>query len=298
MNMVKNVEEQSTNNVIQIYKSYSDNSGFMQVNSLENAMRAAEIISKSSFCPSNMRNPGDIVLALQMGQELGLKPMQALQNIAVINGKPCLYGDAQLALCRQSPDFEDIEETYSEADNSYTCRVKRRGQKEAVYTFSEKDARVAKLWGKPGPWTTYPKRMLQRRARGFALMDTFGDLLKGFISSYEAMDFPKNNSKETYVSDEDTIILESSSIDSLQSSSVSKSAAQETMVEQSMHDEITDETYDTLQNILTDENTKPTPDEEMKFKKYCSKELGREVTDLLDISEELALRMIKKLLSK
>lgn len=165
------------------------NQGFMQVSTIEQAMTCAELVSKSSFCPKQMIGKvGDIVIALQMGQELGLKPMQALQNIAVINGRPSLWGDAMLAVCRQSPDFEYIKEEYMEESKAYVCRVKRRNEPEFIQSFSEADARQARLWGKDGPWTMYPRRMLQMRARGFTLRDSFPDLLRGIITAEEAND--------------------------------------------------------------------------------------------------------------
>ena len=52
------------------------------------------------------------------------------------------------------------------------------------------------LWGKTGrngaptPWVTYPDRMLQMRARGFALRDVFADALRGVITAEEAQDIP------------------------------------------------------------------------------------------------------------
>ena len=168
------------------------NSGFMQVSSLEGALQCAELIAKSSFCPKGMSGrPGDIVIALQMGQELGLKPMQALQNIAVINGRPSLWGDAVLAVCRQSPEFEYIKEEYLPDTKTYVCRVKRRNEPEFTQTFSEADTKLARLWGKEGPWTMYPRRMLQMRARGFALRDAFPDLLRGILIREEAEDLPR-----------------------------------------------------------------------------------------------------------
>lgn len=168
----------------------SSNDGFMQVNSLETALKVAEVIANSSFAPTNMRGkPGDIVVALQMGQELGLKPMQALQNIAVINGKPAIYGDAMIAVCRLAPNFEYIHEEYLEDKKSARCSAKRKNEPEVVREFSEEDAKKAGLWGKQGPWTQYPKRMLQMRARGFALRDAFSDVLRGIISDDEANDY-------------------------------------------------------------------------------------------------------------
>lgn len=172
-------------------KLVQPNPGFMQVDTFNNAIAVAEYIANSSFCPKGMQGKsGDIVCALQMGQELGLKPMQALQNIAVINGRPSLYGDAMLAVCRQSRDFEYIKEEYLTESNAYICRVKRKNEPEFTQSFTEKDARLAALWGKPGPWTQYPKRMLQMRARGFCLRDAFPDLLRGILVREEAEDMP------------------------------------------------------------------------------------------------------------
>ena len=72
-----------------------------------------------------------------------------------------------------------------------TCEAKRRGDAEPVVSrFSMADAKRAGLAGKTGPWTQYPKRMLQMRARGFALRDAFPDLLRGFVTAEEAQDYP------------------------------------------------------------------------------------------------------------
>lgn len=167
------------------------NNGFMQVNTLESAVKASELIAKSNFCPQAMANkPGDVLVALQLGQELGLKPMQAIQNIAVINGRPSVWGDAALALCRIHPSFEYIIEEYDEATQTAICKTKRKNQPENISKFSMQDAKIAKLYGKAGPWSLYPKQMCKHRARGFGLRDTWTDVLKGLITSEEARDYP------------------------------------------------------------------------------------------------------------
>jgi hypothetical protein len=168
------------------------NQGFMNVSTIESAIKVSEYISASNFCPVNMKGkPGDILVCLQMGQELGLKPMQAMQNIAVINGRPSIWGDAMLAVCRQSSDFEYINEELDVKTMTAKCVVKRKNEPEFTSTFSQTDAKTANLWGKAGPWTQYPKRMLQMRARGFALRDCFPDLLRGIIIKEEAEDMPR-----------------------------------------------------------------------------------------------------------
>jgi len=174
----------------------NDHNGFLVVNTLAEALKVAEIISKSSFCPKQfMGKAGDVLVCLQFGAELHLKPMQALQNISVINGRPCIWGDAMLAVCRLAKNFEYVDETLDETTMIATCRAKRLGEPDVVRKFSKADAELAKLWGKEGPWKQYPKRMLQMRARGFALRDTFPDTLRGIISTEEARDYPKADNK-------------------------------------------------------------------------------------------------------
>jgi hypothetical protein len=119
--------------------------------------------------------------------------MQALQNIAVINGKPSVYGDAAMALVQASPVCEDVEEFFENEGSPNpiaVCIAKRKGRKPVTVKFSVEDAKRAGLWGKQGPWSAYPKRMMQMRARGFALRDAFPDVLKGMITAEEAQDYP------------------------------------------------------------------------------------------------------------
>ena len=137
--------------------------------------------------------PEDILVAVQWGYEIGLAPLQALQNISVINGKPSVYGDAAMALVQSSPVCEDVEEYFEDEGTPNpvaVCIAKRKGRKPVTAKFSVDDAKRANLWGKQGPWTQYPKRMMQMRARGFALRDAFPDVLKGLITAEEAMDYP------------------------------------------------------------------------------------------------------------
>jgi len=159
-------------------------------------MSFAELVANTQLVPANFRGkPADIVVACQYGNEVGLHPMQAINHIAVINGKPSMYGDALLALVKRSAAFEWIKETVesTEDDRIARCVIKRQGEPEAEYTFSWLEAKQAGLTNKSGPWKTYPKRMLQMRARGFALRDVFPDVLMGLISAEEAHDYPVKN---------------------------------------------------------------------------------------------------------
>lgn len=158
---------------------------------LAQAMQFAEIMSKSSIIPKDFaNNPGNILVAVQWGMELGLQPMQAMQNIAVINGRPSLWGDAVIGLVRASPLCEYVIE--EELEDKSVCRVKRRGEDEQIRIFTDDDAKKAGLLGKQGPWTQYPKRMRQMRARSWALRDVFPDVLRGMPIAEEVMDVEKD----------------------------------------------------------------------------------------------------------
>jgi len=171
----------------------TDRRGFAPATITE-AIQFSEMLASSQMVPRAYQGkPQDIMVCVQWGYEIGLAPMQALQNIAVINGKPSVYGDAAMALVQASPVCEDVEE-YFEGEGTpnpvAVCVAKRKGRKPVVSKFSVEDAKRAGLWGKQGPWQAYPKRMLAMRARGFALRDAFPDVLKGLITAEEAQDYP------------------------------------------------------------------------------------------------------------
>jgi hypothetical protein len=160
----------------------------------DDAFRFSKMVSASEFAPKDFKGkPESCLLAIQHGAEVGLSPMQSLQSIAVINGRPSVWGDAALALVLGSPVCEFVKEDIFGDGDAMTaaCAAKRRGYGSAtVVKFSVADAKRAGLWGKSGPWTQYPKRMLQLRARGFVLRDAFPDVLKGLVTAEEAQDYP------------------------------------------------------------------------------------------------------------
>lgn len=162
-----------------------------EITNLEQAMQYAKLFSESDLAPKDYKGKaGNVLVAIQMGYEIGLKPLQALQNIAVINGKPTLYGDAMIGLIQDHPLCEYVKEEIK-GDTAF-CTVKRRGEQEYTYSFSKEEAKQAGLLGKTGPWSQYPKRMLQMRARAFALRDKFSDVLKGIAMREEVMDYQKD----------------------------------------------------------------------------------------------------------
>lgn len=166
----------------------------LQLATLDDMWRFSQCVVKSGFAPKGMEKAESVLIAVEMGYEVGLSPMAALQNTAVVNGRPTIYGDAALALVRGSGLLDFYEEkqvgTKGKDDFGYCVTAKRKGDSASyTETFTVADAKLAGLWGKPGPWTQYPARMLKFRARGFLLRDAFGDVLKGMRTYEEARDY-------------------------------------------------------------------------------------------------------------
>jgi hypothetical protein len=161
--------------------------------SLSEAMEFSKLIANSNFVPQEYRGkPGDILVCLQMGAELGLSPLAALQSISVINGKPSVWGDGAIALVQASGLLVDhAEDVEGEGDERYGyCRMVRRGRATPyMKKFSIADAKRAGLWGR-NVWKGYPDVMLVARARSACMRAAFPDVLKGVITREEAIDYP------------------------------------------------------------------------------------------------------------
>jgi hypothetical protein len=148
---------------------------------IEEVFRLAQAIAKSGLAPNTLNTAEKITIAIMHGLEIGLPPMMSVQKIAVVNGRPTIWGDAVPALL-WSRGFK-LDETC--ADNVANCIVTRPDGHKVTRTFSEADARKAGLWGKAGPWTQYPSRMLAMRARGLAARDGAADALSGLYLQEE-----------------------------------------------------------------------------------------------------------------
>ena len=135
------------------------------------------------MAPQGFEKPETCLVGILQGMEMGLSPLFALQRMAIVDGRLTIWGDGALALVLRSGLCVSITEWLGGDDESEWishCEVLREGwDRPIIRSFAVQDARRANLWHKPGPWTEYPKRMLQMRARAFALRDVFADVLGG-----------------------------------------------------------------------------------------------------------------------
>jgi hypothetical protein len=155
---------------------------------IEECFRLATAIDKSGLAPSTLKGPEKILIAIMQGLELGLPPFMSINKIAVINGRPAIWGDALPALL-WAKGFK-IEEIVT-PDGIATCTVIRPDGTRITRNFTIGDAKKAGLHGKPGPWQQYPERMLAMRARGYAARDGAADVLSGLYVAEELADAPE-----------------------------------------------------------------------------------------------------------
>jgi len=183
--------------------------GGLMIKSFDDLKEFSEMVAKTNLCPEDFkRKPEDVFIAVEWGFELGLTPMNALNSIAVIKGKPCLWGDAVKGLVDNSGLLESYKEEFigNEYDDDFGVKVtsKRKGREDPIITqFTVADAKKAGLWDAADKytWRKYPKRMLKARARAFNLRDNFPDVLKGIriyeeVADYEVIDTEQPQSIE------------------------------------------------------------------------------------------------------
>lgn len=145
--------------------------------------RACELLASSELVPKAYQNkPANIAVAAAMGKRIGLDLFSALASIAVINGTPAIWGDGRLAVCQRHPDWRGMSVEWASDGSSVVVTVRRaEGPDVGSYAgrFSLHEAKAAGLLGKAGPWSSYPSRMVELRARSYALRAAFADALMG-----------------------------------------------------------------------------------------------------------------------
>lgn len=171
----------------------NDEKEIMKVERFDNLMPVAlrdkfflaEQLVKSGIIPNSINTPQKAMAILQMGHELGLSPMVALNNISVVNGRATLGADLIVAIIMKHPDYAGME--IKGDDKQCTVSIRRRaGGSIDTFTssFTLADANRAGLVSKDS-WKKYPQRMLKHRAISYAARDAFPDALAGVLMPEE-----------------------------------------------------------------------------------------------------------------
>ena len=193
-----------------------NSSGGLMLTSVDDMWRTANMFVSSGLCPEAMDTPEKVIVALQAGAELGLKPWQSLNSLHVVKGKVGLSGAAMLGLIRNSGVCESLrvsfEGTAGKPDFRAVVTSKRKGEDEPCVTeFSVLDATNAGLWQNGVNWKKYPRDMLTWRAVGRHSRLYYSDVICGFYTDDEIRTIPAETFEEAQAEAEETIAEQSGS---------------------------------------------------------------------------------------
>lgn len=150
---------------------------------LSAAHRIGAALCQTAFVPAHFKNkPEEAAAAILYGDEIGLTPTQALQNLYVISGKPALYARAMVALVLAAG--HEVW-TVSKSDAQVTVAGRRRGSSHVIEeTWTT--ARASKAgYTNNKKYSSDPQAMLYARAAADVCRQVAPDALAGLAYSVE-----------------------------------------------------------------------------------------------------------------
>lgn len=161
----------------------------LEPRTLDQLKAFADTFAMAQLLPSHLRGkPADLAITVMYGRELGLTPVQAIQDIFVIEGKPGVSAGLAIAKVKSSPVcdyFIQVEST----DQKATYETHRKGEPQPVrLTFTLEDAKRAELADKKN-WKRFPAAMLRNRAAMQLARDVYPDVVRNIYDRDEVEDF-------------------------------------------------------------------------------------------------------------
>lgn len=144
----------------------------------------------SQLLPKNLTLPGAVLVALK-GRELGIPPIMALSEIAVINGKTAMSAVLMMSLVQKA--YPHLKVKYDQTETKCTVSVLENTETGwQAFSFSMDDAERAGLLfvypGKqPGPWHKFPRAMMRSRAVSEMCRALFPAALMGSVYTPEEL---------------------------------------------------------------------------------------------------------------
>lgn len=143
----------------------------------EVSWKTAQRVSNTPFVPTAFRGkPEAVFAAILFGEELGIGPMQSLNSIHVIEGKPSMSPELMRALVARAGHRIDVKEASNDRVTLWGKRCDN--DSEATVTWTMDDAKQAGLAGR-GAWKTYPRAMLLARSTSELCRMVFADVVAG-----------------------------------------------------------------------------------------------------------------------
>lgn len=142
-------------------------------------------LCETSFVPSHFYNkPGEATAAILYGAEAGLSPLQALQGVYVISGKPAMYARTLMAVVLGAGHEVWTE---SESESRVIVCGRRRGSQQVEKAIWTIDRAKKAGYTKNAKYQTDPQAMLLARAQSDVCRRVAPDALLGMAYSVEEL---------------------------------------------------------------------------------------------------------------
>jgi hypothetical protein len=156
------------------------------VQSMRDAKELADALCDTELVPATYRGkPGNGAAAILYGAELGLNPLQSLQQIFVVHGSPAIYARTAVALVKKHAGI--VVATVSTSDDSVTVRGEdpRTGQVEQSTWDIARATKAGYTSNKK--YATNPQEMLYAKAAMEVCRKIAPDVLLGIPYSVEEL---------------------------------------------------------------------------------------------------------------
>jgi len=170
--------------------------GFGSKNGLELAIKAANVLSKSTLVPKEYQgNIANCIIALNMSNRMGADPLMVMQNLYIVHGKPGWSSQFLISTFNTSSKFSALRYEWvgDEGKDSWGCRAwaieKATGEKLVGSTVTIGLAKKEGWYGKNGSkWQTMPQQMLMYRAASWFIRAYAPELAMGMHTAEEIYD--------------------------------------------------------------------------------------------------------------
>lgn len=163
---------------------------------MNQSFRMAGMLSKSGLVPDSYKNsPENCLIAIDLGNRIGMAPLAVMQNLYIVKGKPAWSGQFCAGIVNGSGRFTPLQYQWvgEEGKMNRGCRAFARRTSDGSLCFgglvTMQTAQDEGWLSKPGSkWKTMPEQMLMYRAASFFAKAHCSDYLLGIPTQEEVED--------------------------------------------------------------------------------------------------------------
>ncbi|MEI6267576.1 MAG: hypothetical protein WCP01_01755 [Methylococcaceae bacterium] len=162
-----------------------------EVKKFELAQRKSLALIQSGLCPAHFNDVGKVLIAYELAQIYGMHPLQLMQSLFIIHGKPAF--DSKFYIAQIVSRYGQIHYEMTGTGDDAACYVwaidattgEQLKGSEVSIAMSKKEGWYSKAGSK---WPTMPDLMLRYRAAAFFARCYLPDLILGLQSVDEIRD--------------------------------------------------------------------------------------------------------------